>query len=158
MPVTEVVEVRETGDLPLLTGGSLRESEELRPKQEKRLLMGTGREERLREGRTVHDAHWRPSFLSCHDGREQKPHEAAASLARRNQFIKSFSCQVFSRTLTSNNHLGYRPLQTYNGLCCLFRRKNRATSDASLAARSRHEAKIVPTHRMRRGRTSHGCL
>ena len=38
LPVTEVMEVRETRDLPLLTGGGLREGEELGPEQEKRLL------------------------------------------------------------------------------------------------------------------------
>ena len=57
MPVTEVVEVRETSDLPLFTRGGLRESEELRPKQEKRLLTETSSEKRLREGRDIHDAH-----------------------------------------------------------------------------------------------------
>jgi hypothetical protein len=50
MLVTEVMEVRETRDLPPLTGGGLREGEELWPKQEKRLRAETSDEERLWEG------------------------------------------------------------------------------------------------------------
>jgi hypothetical protein len=47
VPVMEVMDVRQTGGVPLLTGGVLPEGEELGPKQEKRLRTETGDEERL---------------------------------------------------------------------------------------------------------------
>ena len=69
VPVTEVMEVRETCNLPLLIGGVLPEGEKLGPKQEKRLHTETGDEERLWEGMMVHEVHGCPP--GCHAGREQ---------------------------------------------------------------------------------------
>ena len=62
--VREVVEVRVTKELPLLSGGGLHEDEELGSEQERRRLTETGAEKRLWEGIMMHNAHRCPSLPS----------------------------------------------------------------------------------------------
>ena len=80
--------MRETGDLPLLTGGGLHEGGKLGPEQEKRLHMETGDEKRLWEGIMIHNAHGVPPCR--HDKREQKPHWTVATLTGLEHFVKPF--------------------------------------------------------------------
>jgi hypothetical protein len=90
----EVMEVRETGDLPLRTGGGLHEDEELGPEQEKRRRTETGGEKRLWEGIMMHDAHWCPSLPS-------RQTWTGASLDRCHLSEAKTFCQVFFQPLAA---------------------------------------------------------